>query len=268
MLRFLALRRKAYDDSALRASDRTRRKQCVDDFEPHEQNRMLRQRSLRVRAFSFVLLLLAGAADAQRAPLKSVPLSLTERAAKLAEDGVTHGSARAVMAAGEILRVVELGSARVQRVGAPTGPMGPWDGPMTSAVLFRLASRMASEHGDMATTSYIAWLSQLPDSVPAIRGAAGGPVWADTYLGRGQEAVYSIDFTGGQTPNSLTVSAGSGSAVFECALLEGEKSGSVTARVRSLGGTCSLEWRQSKAGRMTLRIRNAGTKTYLIVSSN
>lgn len=203
----------------------------------------------------------------QRAQPKLRPISLTETAVRLAEDGATNHNARTVMAAAEILRVAERGSARVQRVEPATGPTGAWDGPLSSTALLRLASRIAADQGDWATADYAAWLLQLPDSIPVTRGAASGPVWADSYLGRGQQVSYSIDFAGGQTPNLLQVSAGKAGAVLECTLREGTE-GHTAARVRSLAGTCTMEWRQASAGRMTLRVKNSGPATYFVVSSN
>lgn len=203
----------------------------------------------------------------QRAQPAPRPISLTETADRLARDGVARRNPRALMAAAEILRMVERGTPRVQRVSPATGPAGPWEGPLTSAGLLRLASSIASEQGDWATADYAAWLLQLPDSIPVTRGAAGGPVWADAYLGRGQEISYSIDFAGGQTPNLLQVSAKAG-ASLECALREGTDAGRTARRVRSLAGTCTMEWLQATAGRMTLRIKNAGPATYFQLSSN
>lgn len=213
------------------------------------------------------MILLAGAwpLAAQQAPR---PISLTETAVRLAEDGVSRHNPRTLMAAAEIYRLVERGTPRVRREGPVTGPSGPWDGPLSSAALLRLASGLAAEQGDWATADYAAWMLQLPDSIPVTRGAAGGPVWADAYLGRGQEISYTIDFTGGQTPNLLQVSAGKAGAVLECTLREGGEPGQLAARKKSLAGTCALEWRQATGGRMTLRIRNAGPATYFVVSSN
>jgi hypothetical protein len=187
---------------------------------------------------------------------------------RLATDGAARRDARTVLAAAEILRMAERGSARVQRLSEPTGPSGPWDGVLSSAALFRLASRLASDLGDWATADYAAWLLQLPDSIPVTRGATGGPVWADAWLGPGKEASYSIEFAGGQTPNQLQVSAGRAGAALRCALHPASEPERVTVQVRSLAGTCALEWRQAAAGRMTLRIRNGGSATYFVVSSN
>jgi len=214
------------------------------------------------------LLLLMACAVPLAAQQPPRPVSLTETAVRLAEAGAAQHNPRTVMAAGEILRMVERGTPRVRRLGPAEGPSGPWDGPLSSAALLQLASRIATEQGDWATADYVAWLLQLPDSVPVTRGASGGPVWADAYLGRGKEIGYTIDFTGGQTPNLLQVSAGKAGAVIECSLREGGEAGRLAARKKSLAGTCALEWRQATAGRMSLRIRNSGPATYFVVSSN
>jgi hypothetical protein len=172
------------------------------------------------------------------------------------------------MAAAEILRLAERGSVRVQLVGPLPGPSGPWQGALSSAALLRMASDLASEQGDWATADYAAWLLQLPDSVPVTRGAAGGPVWADAYLGRGQQASYTIEFAGGQNDNLLQVTAGNTGAVLECSLQEVATTSRPPLKVKSLAGACTVKWRQQTAGRITLRISNTGPATYFVVSSN
>lgn len=206
---------------------------------------------------------------AQRKPQSGTPpISLTETAALLARNGAAHQNARAVMAAAEILRGVERGTLRVKRVGAVSGPTGPWEGSMTSKALLKLASSIAEDQNDWSTAEYIAWLRQLPDSVPPTRGAAGGPVWADAYLGPRREATYTLEFEGGITPNLPQVSAGKTGSVLQCSLFEDAQPRRPTVSVRSLAGTCSIEWRQAARGTMTLRIRNSGPATYFVVSSN
>ena len=213
--------------------------------------------------------LFAGPLLAQARPAPSPrPLSLTQMAARLAEDGAIQRNPRSLMAAAEILRLAERGTVRIRRVSPPTGPLGSWDGPLSSTSLLRLASTLAADQGDWAAADYAAWLLQRPDSEPVTRGAAGGPIWADAYLGRSQELSYTIDFTGGQTANLLQVSAAKASDVLDCTLQEAGQSGRPASRIRSLAGTCALEWRQATSARMTLRIRNTGAATYLVVSSN
>lgn len=214
------------------------------------------------------LLLVAPSVAAQSRNGSSRPVSLTETATRLAESGAATKDARTLMAAAQILRMVERGSTRVHRVGDAVGPTGAWEGPMTSASLLRLASTIATDAGDWGMAEYAAWLMQLPDSVPTQRGATGGPVWADAYLPAGREISYEIAFSGGRTPNQLSVSAGKSDATLECVLREGGDTGRVTVRARSVAGTCSMEWRQATSGRMTLRIRNNGRAAYFVVSSN
>ncbi len=196
-------------------------------------------------------------------------VSLTETAVKLATSGVAHHNPRAVMAAAEILRLAERGSARVRLVGTLPGPSGPWQGPLSSAGLLRLASEIAADQGDWAAADYAAYLLQRPDSEPVTRGAAGGPVWADAFIARGQQAVYTIDFSAsGQSDNLLQVTAGNAGALLECALQEGGEAAKPTLKVKSLAGACTVKWRQPTAGRITLRISNTGPATYFVVSSN
>jgi hypothetical protein len=156
----------------------------------------------------------------------------------------------------------------VRLVGSRDGPTGDWEGPMTSAALFKLASAIATDQNDWGTAEYIAWLRQFPDSVPPSRGAAGGPIWADAYLGVAREATYTLEFEGGGASNLLQVSAGKTRSVLQCVLYEDGEPRRPTVRVGSLAGTCSIEWRQATQGKMTLRIRNAGPATYFVVSSN
>jgi hypothetical protein len=221
-----------------------------------------------VRLPLLLIVVLAGPLAARQRPTPPPPVSLTETAARLAESGAAHHNPRALMAAAEILRMAERGSPRVARDGPATGPTGDWEGPMTSASLLRLASRLAADQADWATADYAAWLLQLPDSVPVTRGATGGPVWADAYLAPGGEIAYTIDFSGGQTENLLQVSAGNPGAVLECTLHQAGMPDRVASQVKSLAGACSLKWRQTTAGRMTLRVRNRGPAAYFVVSSN
>lgn len=215
------------------------------------------------------LILIAAPLPAQSKPESRPPqVSLTETAALLARNGAANQNARTVMVAAEILRAAERGTSRVRRKGAIDGPPGPWSGSMTSTALFQLASGIAADQNDWETAEYVAWLRQLPDSVPPTRGAAGGPVWADAYLGVGREATYALEFDGGVTPNLLQVSGGRTGSVIQCALYEESDPRRPAVRVGSLAGTCSIEWRQATRGRMILRIRNVGPPTYFVVSSN
>ncbi len=205
---------------------------------------------------------------AQNTPTPQTSLSLTETAERLARGGARNQNARAVMGAAELLRIVERGTPRTQRSGRAEGPTGPWNGAMTSAALFQLASSIAADQNDWATAEYTAWLMQLPDSVPVSRGAAGGPVWADAYIGVGREVTYTVEFEGGITANLLQVSAARPRSVLQCALSETSDPRQRTVRVASLAGTCSIEWRQATRGKVTLKIRNMGPPTYFVVSSN
>lgn len=221
----------------------------------------------RILVFPLLLALssLQTLAAQPRPPVRST--NLTETAVRLATEGVNQRNARTVLAAAEILRMVERGSPRVQRLDSGDSPAGPWDGALSSTALFRLAQRLAENQGDWMLSEYAAWMLQLPDSVPVTRGAAGGPVYAEAYLKRDKEVSYSIEFDGGQTPNLLHVTANPG-ALLRCTLHAASDPDRVAATDRSRAGSCSLRWNQATAGKMTLRIRNAGPATYLMVSSN
>src|SRR5262249_55214644 len=146
--------------------------------------------------------------------------------------GASRKNPRALMAAAEILRMIERESSRVHRIDDATGPTGAWEGPLTSQSLLRLASSVATDVGDWPSADYAAWLMQLPDSVPKQRGAADGPVWADAYLPGGRDIAYRIEFAGGRTPNQLTITAGKADATLECELREGSETGRVTMKAR------------------------------------
>ena len=219
----------------------------------------------RTLVFPLLLALAFPLAAQPRAPAR--PTNLTETAVRLATEGVHQRNARTVLAAAEILRMVERGSPRLERLGSADSPAGPWDGTLSSRALFRLAQRLAEAQGDRMISEYIGWMLQVPDSVPVTRGAAGGPVYAEAYLKRDKEVSYRIEFDGGQTPNLLHVTANPG-AVLRCTLHAASDPDRVAATDRSRAGSCSLRWHQATAGKMTLRIRNAGPATYLMVSSN
>lgn len=97
------------------------------------------------------------------------------------------------------------------------------------------------------------------------RGAAGGPIWADGYLGSGQVAEFRITFEGGYVPNKVDVSASSLNADLDCYLYEGKQ---LISRDDGYGGSCSIDWSQKLKGTMTMRVRNTGAGTYYTVVSN
>ena len=197
------------------------------------------------------------------------PISLVETAARLAREGFDHRDARSVLAAAEILGVVERGTRGVKTLDpAATSPAGPWQGAFTRANLLALAARIATDRRDRATADEIAGLQSRHDSTAGTRGASAGPVWADTYVASGGAVRYAIDFAGGQTPNQLRVSASKPGAVLECTLAEASAPDVVAARVNSLAGTCTMEWKQRATARMILSVKNRGATAYLVIASN
>ncbi len=213
---------------------------------------------------------LTGELTAQATRLDPRPVSLMETAADLARDGVARGDARAVLAAARIHEVVELGSLAVRPERVAEGPAGPWSGPLTRAALLELASRVATDSADWALADLVARAlsGAPPDPLPRLRGAAGGPIWADAFVPAGAENSYTIDFEGGESPNLLQISAGKPAANLECSLYDRANSERPAVRVRSLSGACVLQWKQATQGRVTLRIRNLGTDAYYVLSSN
>ena len=81
------------------------------------------------------------------------------------------------------------------------------------------------------------------------RGAAGGPIWADGFIGANAAAEYKVSFQGGYAPNKIDVSASSGTADLDCYLYEGKQ---LVARDNGFGGDCNIKWSQKLSGTMTL----------------
>ena len=215
-----------------------------------------------------LLLFLAAPLAAQTGGSAPRPVSLVETAERLAREGFDRGDARSVLAAAEILGVVERGTRGVRTMDSTAFPGGPWQGGFTRANLLALAARIARDRRDSATADEIAWLRSRNDSLAVTRGATAGPVWADTYLPGGSAVRYGIEFAGGQTPNQLRVSASKPGAVLECTLTEATTPDVVAARVNSLAGTCIMEWKQRSTARMILLVRNRGGAAYLVIASN
>jgi hypothetical protein len=97
---------------------------------------------------------------------------------------------------------------------------------------------------------------------------AGGPIWADGFVGAGGENVYTIEFEGGGNPNVIQISAGTPAAVLECSLHDPAAADRPAVRARSLSGSCVLQWKQALQGRMVLRVRNLGRDVFYVLSSN
>ncbi len=201
------------------------------------------------------------------------PVPLTETAARLARQGVDWGDAKSVLAAADIMDIVELGSTRVQLTSPASSPEGPWDGSLSRRSLLLVTSRIATEQGDWDIASLAAMLIDEEDRAvkrrpPKTRGAAGGPIWADAFVASRSENVYSIDFEGGSAPNVIQISAGKPGAVLDCSLYDPIGRDRPALQVRSLSGVCSLQWKQAVQGRMVLKIRNRGSDTFYVLSSN
>ena len=231
--------------------------------------------------------LLSGPAKAQGGGDERIPrVSLRETAAILARSGAAHTDARTVLAAAQIMMTAEGQSVGLDRIdGAPGTAARPEEADkpsLTAAALLRLASRLAVEELDVATARMAARLAadtafhtkdaalapELARAAAALagtRGAAGGPVWADGYLGTGEAATFRVRFEGTYAPNRVSVSASSGNGDLDCYLYEGDK---LVARDAGYRGDCVIEWSQRFSGAITLRIRNTGAATYYVLASN
>jgi hypothetical protein len=192
-----------------------------------------------------------------------------------------------VLAAAQIMITVERASPGLKRIGGISrDSVRPEEvakgGDLSAAGLLRLASRIAVEQQDVRTAQIAAELAanhdvglgdtalglelrQLAGAVLASRGASGGPIWDDGYLGTGGVAEYRITFEGGYVPNAVTVSASNLRGDLDCFLYEGTQ---LVARDASYGGDCSIKWSQKFKGTVTLRVRNAGSGTHYTVISN
>ena len=214
-------------------------------------------------------------------------VSLQETAASLARSGAARNDARTVLGAAQLLITAERASPGLRRVtAATTDSVRPEEaakaGAFTPAGLLRLASRVAVEQQDAATARAAAELAanrdvglgdarlaqelrQAANAVVATRGAAGGPIWSDGYLGSGAVAEFKVAFEGGYVPNSINVSASSYSGDLDCYLYEGTQ---LVARDNGYGGDCAIRWSQRLKGAVTLRVLNTGAGTYYTVLSN
>lgn len=247
-------------------------------------------RTKRVAGVVGALLLLGSArimAQGEPGEGSVASVSLRETAALLTRSGVAASDARAVLAAAQIMITVERASPGLQRVGdAPQDSVRPEEaakvGAFSAAGLVRLASRIAVEQQDAGTARLAAALAanreiglgdealalelrRAASALLATRGATGGPIWSDGYLGTGAIAEYRITFEGGYVPNAVTVSASTAPADLDCYLYEGSQ---LVARDAGFGGDCSIKWSQKLKGTVTLRIRNTGAGTYYTIISN
>jgi hypothetical protein len=214
-------------------------------------------------------------------------VSLQETAASLARSGAARNDARTVLGAAQLLITAQRASPGLRRVTAATADsVRPEEaskaGAFTPAGLLRLASKVAVEQQDAVTARAAAELAanqeiglgdaglarelrQAAAAVIATRGAAGGPIWSDGYLGSGQAAEFRVAFEGGYVPNSINVSASSYSGDLDCYLYEGTQ---LVARDNGYAGDCAIRWSQRLKGSVTLRVLNTGAGTYYTVLSN
>jgi hypothetical protein len=233
-------------------------------------------------AFSSTGLAQAGSGE------RGVPaVSLRETAVVLARSGAANNDPRTVLAAAQIVITAERASPGLERVAlAAEQGLRPAEaakvGDLTAADLLRLASRISVEQLDAGTASVAAHLAANPDvglgdselgeelrraaeALASVRGAEGGPVWADGYLAAGDVAEFRLAFEGGYVPNRISVSASNRLGDLDCYLYEGDQ---LVARDADYRGACAIAWSQKLKGTMILRVRNTGAATYYVLVSN
>jgi hypothetical protein len=231
---------------------------------------------------------LSSQAEPAEAAEPMVPgVSLQETAASLARSGAARNDARTVLGAAQLLITAERASPGLRRVGpVAADSLRPEEagkaGQFTAPGLLRLASRVAVEQQDAATARAAAELAgnrevglgdaalarelrQAANAVLATRGASGGPIWSDGYLGSGAVAEFKVAFEGAYVPNSINVSASSYQGDLDCYLYEGTQ---LVERDNGYGGDCTIRWTQRLKGTVTLRVLNTGAGTYYTVLSN
>jgi len=213
-------------------------------------------------------------------------ISLRQTAQELYQAGVVSDDPRLVLAAAQVLIIVERVSPGIGALRL-VGPDSTWPEQvrrafrLTTRALLREASQMAEDHHDAATALAAAELASNPrvgilDSALArelrnraqglatTRGATGGPLWRDGYLAAGQGTEYWVAFEGGRIPNRVDVAASNRHANLACSLIDGGK----ITQGRGEGGSCTLKWDQRTTGKVTLRVVNNGDGSYYVISSN
>lgn len=243
----------------------------------------------RLSSAALLLLTLGGGAFPQeRSGQPAVPVvSLRETAAVLARSGAANNDARTVLAAARIMLTAERSSPSLERSrDIREEGLRPEEeakaGSLTAAGLLRLATRIAVDQQDAATARIAARLAASPilglgdaelaeelgraaAALDSVRGARGGPIWADGHLASGQLEEFELTFEGGYVPNVINVSPSNADGDLDCYLYDGDE---LVARDSSYDGRCSIRWSQKFEGTLTLRVRNTGAGTYYVMLSN
>jgi hypothetical protein len=234
-------------------------------------------------------------ARAQEAEQDLPAVSLRETAVTLARAGVAQQDARLVLGAALLMIAAERETPGIELVrGDLWAPVLEGEVPddFSAIALLRLASQIAVDQGDPVVARAATELTGRPavpagESVPPVlsvrdsalaaslhraatalvnmRGAVGGPVWRDGYVGQSGEAAYRVSFEGGYVPNAIIILPSNREAALECALYEGDR---LDESVRSVNDRCTLRWQQRYEGEVTLMIRNQGAGTYYTLTTN
>jgi hypothetical protein len=210
--------------------------------------------------------------------------SLRAQADQLREHGIETHQARLVLAAAQLLITANLGEQQPDGVTGPDSAarVAAGDTAFVSAgELLREASMLAAESNDVAAANAAAVMAkqsilvrrdpqlvlELNNRSRALRsdrGATGGPIWREGFLGAKGEIVFSLNFEGGHVLNRISVAASNGKAALSCTIIHAKGEFSDNGP----GSGCGVKWDQKPAGKVTLRIRNSGAPTYFQLTSN
>jgi hypothetical protein len=236
-----------------------------------------------------VLLLGTGRGRAQERSDAGPLVSLKQHAAALARAGWQSQDARVILAAAQLLMLLDRGAGGIRRVQGGESLPPDWDvpTPFDASGLLRLASEVAVDRQDRVTaevaatlaraelgitdTALSAALGRAAAALAGVRGAVGAPRVVEGFLKEGETAEYAIPFEGGGVVNHVTVSLSAERGSLSCYLYDDPAAApnrSARRAAEDRPGGCGLTWRQESPGEVTLRIRNAGPAAYFVLLTN
>jgi hypothetical protein len=212
-------------------------------------------------------------------------VSLRAESQALLQRGLDTREPRLVLAAAQLMITSELGQHGRHGVTEPDSAARAAAGDSSAisvADLLRLASQLAVEANDAPTARAAALLArrtefglgepklvlELENRAKALssdRGASGGPIWREGFLGANGQIEYGLTFEGGRVLNSITVGASNSHGNLVCSLI---RAGQSIAENDGPGSGCRIRWDQKTTNAVTLRIRNVGAETYFVLTSN
>lgn len=235
------------------------------------------------------LVLGAGRGVAQERSESGPLVSLKEHAASLARAGWQARDARVILAAAQLLMILDRGAGGIRRVRGGESAPPDWDVParFDAPGLLRLASDVAVDRQDRVTaevaaalvrpdlgvtdTALAAALSRAAAALSGTRGAVGAPRVLEGYLTEGEVAEFAIPFEGRGVVNHVTVSLSGPRGSLSCYLYDDPAPTPDRPAARAeqeRRRTCGLTWRQESPGEVTLRIRNTGPAAYFVLLTN